>query len=139
MLEMMQSDNSKTLTTGPNTRFVAHTSVKDWGYIHTVSSDHSYLNNGLRENLDAVGLACTGTGVEVVDEHDNDTLHEGTLFPATGATFNSFIERESGIFIAAMNFGPKASVEEAKKPDTLLPDLRHWSDIDFLQWTDSAP
>ncbi|KAF2030701.1 hypothetical protein EK21DRAFT_111577 [Setomelanomma holmii] len=61
-------------------------------------------------------------------------LKSGDNYPATKAQYCFFLNWKAGLFIADGNFGSAHNVSENGSKHTLLPDLRQWSDVAFLQW-----
>ncbi|KAF2826952.1 hypothetical protein CC86DRAFT_249085, partial [Ophiobolus disseminans] len=55
------------------------------------------------------------------------------------AEFESIIERSTGLFIATSNITPAYMVSRLGCPNMKVPELNHWSDIAYLQWTNGMP
>jgi hypothetical protein len=70
----------------------------------------------------------------ITTEHTQDVTMNGKLIPATEAEFSSTINTHAGLFCAEYNFGPVYCASRMEwDAGVLLPNLKHWSDIAFLQ------
>jgi len=84
-------------------------------------------------------LKSSPTTAGILTNHDETVTVDGKTYPATMAHFHSVIEPEAGILLAECNTTPEAMLNPYRNldPATLvakLPELRHWSDVAFLQW-----
>jgi len=117
-------------------QFLDQSSLQDWGYTRAL---HPFEGFELKftDTLTALGLSppCPGT-MHIRDLHATPTIHEGASYPHTLASFTSYIDRTNGLLIASHNHSPAFMLAESETSDCSLPQLRHWSDIAYLQWTD---
>lgn len=60
----------------------------------------------------------------------------GKEWPPTNAEYVNWIDPETGLIIAASNYGPKYLINsnENFSPSQPLPNLKQWSDVTFLTW-----
>ena len=112
-------------------QFLGQGLVARWGYtascrkcVEPDSLDVIYRHFGLRTNQDAF---------EVIYNHNNRFELKGALKNPTDARFINHINRTTGFLVAFENHGPAYMIGNSSKA---VPDLKHWSDIAWLQWTD---
>ena len=60
----------------------------------------------------------------------------GKEWPATNADYVNWIDPETGLIIAASNYGPKSMMKDNENfsRSQPLPNLKQWSDVTFLTW-----
>jgi hypothetical protein len=87
-------------------------------------------SGGTRDDLHAI--------VGVSDMHDEDVTVNGVEYSCTMAHIFSTLNPKAGLLIAQVNTTPENMLTgDQKKSDAIkLPELKHWSDVAFLQWTD---
>ncbi|KAF1918759.1 hypothetical protein BDU57DRAFT_535821 [Ampelomyces quisqualis] len=96
--------------------------------------DMAGLASALQDlNVDAKFADDGGFNNEVRHKHNQDTTDaDGIQYPHTGAVFHQYCNPTDGVMIAASNYS--AASEAKGKNITLLPRLRYWSDVAYLQW-----
>jgi hypothetical protein len=80
-----------------------------------------------------LGLPTNQKGFEVIYSHNNRFFLNGAQKDSTDAQFINHINRTNGFLVAFENHGPAHMVADSGKA---VPELKHWSDVAYLQWTD---
>jgi hypothetical protein len=85
-----------------------------------------------------------GDNIDITFRHINPSTIGDITYPASNAYLCSVMNAKAGLFSAINNMSPAAKAlldNEVSELGTPLPELRHWSDIAFLQWSSllSAP
>lgn len=142
LLKMMQADDAtagqmmKDPRPSASSQFLDPADLKAWGYHH--KNEILAATDDLVTNVvNHLGLDATDSGLKtaVFDLHAHWTFHHKRDVPANEAGFRNFVSHQNGLFIAAQNFGPQHRISKWKTHDPVaLPDLRHWSDMAYLQW-----
>jgi hypothetical protein len=135
--KLMRFDNynagSRNTDTLPwaESKFLDQALVARWGYtalcrtwVEPDIMNLIYMDLGLRTNQQAF---------EVIYNHNNRFELNGALKDSTDAQFINQINRTNGFLVAFENHGPAYMIGNSGKA---VPDLKHWSDIAWLQWTD---
>ena len=143
LLDMMRASDSVTgmMLKSPAplacSQFLNQSSLNDWGYTRTLS-DFKEADGWFKDISTALSKSqFLSQGAMVLsDIHNMSTTHGATTFPSTQAEFVSIIDRAKGLLIAARNHSPSSQVAETKLDGSPLPELQHWSDMAYLQWTD---
>jgi hypothetical protein len=72
----------------------------------------------------------------ITTEHTQDVTINSTLYPGTEAEFSSTINIRAGLLPAEYNLDPAYEASRREwDTDVPLPELRHWSDVAYLQWS----
>ncbi|KAH8731830.1 hypothetical protein GQ44DRAFT_603811 [Phaeosphaeriaceae sp. PMI808] len=135
-------------------------SLKDWGYTRTKFHPEYFASDSLKARcLQDIGLPFAVPPLDPKEEevaiadkiydtkglksvprfthvHDKPTTHGGQVYKPTRALFQTIIDRENGVLIVQQAFGPAYKVKQRRKGPQILPELKNWSDIAFLQWMD---
>lgn len=59
---------------------------------------------------------------------------EDCSIPPSAAYFKQVINPKDGIIVAYDNYSPRAAAADSSRTDAIISDLKHWSDVAFLQW-----
>jgi hypothetical protein len=128
-------------------------SITEWGYesrrygAEALLDDYSSLLHSLGSDTYMRPHPYDGTGGDNIDitfRHTTSVSVGDITYPASNAYFCSVLNPRAGLFIAINNMSPAAKAlldNEVSELETPLPELCHWSDIAFLQWSSllSAP
>lgn len=123
----------------PQSKFQDIDDLEVWGWCtFTLASPSPTPATNLVRALGPT-LKSSPTTAGILTNHDETVTVDGKTYPATMAHFHSVIEPEAGILLAECNTTPEAMLNPYRNldPATLvakLPELRHWSDVAFLQW-----
>ncbi|KAI4961519.1 hypothetical protein J4E86_000547 [Alternaria arbusti] len=126
----------------PQSQFQDVGDLEMWGWCtFTLASPNPTPATNLVRALGPT-LKSSPTTAGILTNHDDTVTIDGKTYPATMAHIHSVIEPEAGILLAECNTTPEAMLNPCRNldPATLvpkLPELRHWSDVAFLQWKDS--
>jgi hypothetical protein len=82
-----------------------------------------------------LGLKTDPESFKVQYNHNNRFFLDEIRRQPTEAAFTNRVIRTSGFLVAFANHGPDYFVGNSGKA---VPELKHWSDIAYLQWTDPA-
>jgi len=63
---------------------------------------------------------------------------EDCSIPPSAAYFKQVINPSDGIIVAYDNYSPRAAAAGSARTDAIIPDLKYWSDVAFLQWKSRA-
>lgn len=128
------------MTDGPRqSQFQDVDDLERWGWVtFTLASPNPTPATNLVRALGPT-LKSSPTTAGILTNHDETVTVNGKTYPATMAHIHSVIEPEAGILLAECNTTPEAMLNPCRNldPATLvakLPELRHWSDVAFLQW-----
>ncbi|CAA9962989.1 hypothetical protein PTMSG1_06357 [Pyrenophora teres f. maculata] len=121
----------------PQSPFKSLSSLSTWGYItQTDTLSDLSMYHTIPAVLTALIAATTLTNPVCSRAiHETDVEVKGKFYSATMALFQNTMHAPSGILIAESNTTSAAIEPHAPR----LPELRHWSDIAFLQWKGLAP
>jgi hypothetical protein len=143
--EMTLADNNMTTSTANPPRvaaFLDHNSLQDWGYDRTIDPYEGKppVYRGLDNYIPPLNAPTLHgmTPVEIQDIHYYPTVHHSTVYPSTGALFINMIDRGRGVLVAVSNHGPAHALAKWGRDDVPQPELRRWSDIAYLQWSDPS-
>jgi len=123
----------------PQSKFQDIDDLEMWGWCtFTLASPNPTPATNLVRALGPT-LRSSPTTAGILTNHDGTVTVDGKTYPATMARIHSVIEPEAGILLAECNTTPEAMLNLCRNldPATLavkLPELRHWSDVAFLQW-----
>ncbi|KAJ8109708.1 hypothetical protein OPT61_g7266 [Boeremia exigua] len=107
--------------------------LREWGYITT--SKTILPGHPFHSAFETLNPGCIIHAKEVSSTHiTKSTTPSGTVIPPTAAMFVNGFDFEHGVLVAGSNFGPAfASHNKVMQDGEALPELRHWSDVVYLQ------
>jgi hypothetical protein len=111
--------------------FLDQAQVQRWGY--TASCRPCMEPDSLDEIYVHLGLPTNQKAFEVIYSHNNRFFLNGAQKDSTDAQFINHINRTNDFLVAFENHGPAHMVADSGKA---VPELKHWSDVAYLQWTD---
>jgi hypothetical protein len=126
-------------------------SINEWGYesrrygTEALLDDYTPLLHALGSDTYMRPNPYNGTGGDNMDitfRHTNAVRVGNITYPASNAYFCSVLNPRAGLFIAVNNMSPAAKAlldNEVRELEIPLPELCHWSDIAFLQWSSLLP
>ncbi|KAF2798547.1 hypothetical protein K505DRAFT_357393 [Melanomma pulvis-pyrius CBS 109.77] len=112
--------------------------IDKWGYVRS-DYENEFQMEGFYHG--AARLAVGSTWSEPVVsycEHNEERTIDGTTYLPTEAAFENWCSPSDGVIIAHSNYGPAYQCSERLCRPTPLPHLKHWSDIVFLQYVETA-
>jgi hypothetical protein len=116
--------------------------LEKWGYISAPADKYFDFDKSLpiktalaSLGLDTASLPENGLNRATQLEHENAVTLDNVTYQPTHALFSTIFNPTDGVIIAWGSYGAKYKASILDPPISLLPDLQHWSDITFLQWT----
>jgi hypothetical protein len=115
--------------------YVSSEDLTTWGY-HTRALNLPGIG-GLSPSVLDLGIHTEGNDFTIITtEHTHDVTIDGKCIPATEAEFSSTINTRAGLICAEYSFGPAYCANRTEwDAGVPLPNLKHWSDVAFLQWS----
>lgn len=110
--------NAMLSPSGESSRFTSQVSLQIFHYTRQISQRVATDFLG----LDNLHLLSGSPLTIVLNQHTNPSAH-----------FHTAIDHDAGLLVAVVT-----EVAEQTRPDVPVPDLKHWSDIAYLQWTDPS-
>ena len=139
--ELMKLDNYSAGVWMPNPRttslpwaespFLDQAQVKKWGY--TASCWKKPEPDFLDKIYKHLRLKTDQEAFVVIYNQNNKFFLNGAEQGSTDAKFTNIVNHTNGFLVAFENHGPNYIVGNSRKA---VPDLKHWSNIAYLQWTD---
>ncbi|KAH4817075.1 hypothetical protein HBH61_056070 [Parastagonospora nodorum] len=110
--------------------------------LESLGMDPCFASSPPEDDKEAPGAAeSESSGSSIAITHDlllENWGPEDCSIPPSAASFKQVINPKDGIIVAYDNYSPRAAAEDSARNDTIIPDLKHWSDIAFLQWKSCA-
>jgi len=132
----MMSDKSCTGRAAGATNFTLE-DLSKWGY-RTQGRVGGPLLDSYNDFLTSLGTN-SKLRQKLDESEDGDNVEMIFMHHETKGYFRSILNRKVGMLIAFSNVGPKHNLARRlgrgeKVEGIVLPELRHWSDVAFLQW-----
>ncbi|KAF2475090.1 uncharacterized protein BDR25DRAFT_381875 [Lindgomyces ingoldianus] len=113
-----------------------------WGYSQLDYDPYYDFDNSLplKPALNDLGVSDKkfgengGNNWAWVWEHDVEKIIDGTTYPVTEARYTTVLNPVDGVIFAWGKYSPGYMGSKKTPPVTVLPRLKSWSDIAFLQW-----
>ncbi|KAF2243987.1 hypothetical protein BU26DRAFT_569871 [Trematosphaeria pertusa] len=115
--------------------------LEKWGYSFTEWDNHYDFDVSvpLRKALEGLGVSSKtklegGPNRAYLWDHENEKSIRGTLYRPTRARFLMVINPRDGVILSLSSYAPWHMAQQQVPPVTVLPKLKAYSDITFLQW-----
>jgi hypothetical protein len=140
--ELLLAEPSDSLAT----KFRKCEDLEKWGYAqdHTRCSGLQLIWIKIGNVLQTIGLDprftddILGDNCPVNHDHSEAVTVEGKHYLATHASFCQVVNPVSGVIVAYDNVSPNAVLEAEGLKGLREPELKHWSDVAYLQWLSHA-
>ncbi|KAF2013589.1 hypothetical protein BU24DRAFT_464355 [Aaosphaeria arxii CBS 175.79] len=121
--------------------FVNYSDLKTWGYNYGDFMECFDFEKSvpIKRALEGINVSDKkasegGNNYASVWEHEFNYDIDGKTYPITGGRFDMILNPMDGVIVAWGSFSPAHRGAKQNPPVTILPALKLWSDIVFLEW-----